>query len=119
MQGYQEGEVYEQHLYTTKNELFKADGFFTEVKHLYTDLIIVCAINEEDKLHAFDRHGMYLSTKKIGKNNPKAAEIEADNMERIRWNQTVDRALLSGVDVKREKISEEVKRSIELYGNNP
>lgn len=46
-------------------------------------------------------------------------------MERIRWNQTVDRALISGVaeedilGVKREKISEEVKRSIELYGNNP
>lgn len=46
-------------------------------------------------------------------------------MERVRWNQAVDRALISGVakedilGVKREKISEEVKRSIELYGNNP
>ncbi len=68
---------------------------------------------------------MYLATKKIGKNNPKAADIEADNMERVRWNQTVDRALISGVakedilSVKQEKISEKVKRSIELYGNNP
>ena len=68
---------------------------------------------------------MYLATKKIGKNNPKVAEIEADNMDRVRWNQTVDRALISGVaeedilGVKREKISEEVKRSIELFGNNP
>lgn len=68
---------------------------------------------------------MYLATKKIGKNNPKAAEIQADNMECVRWNQTVDRALISGVaeedilGVKREKISEEVQRSIELYGNNP
>lgn len=119
------GEVYERHLFTTKNELFKADGFLNEVKRLYTDLINVCAINEEDKLHVFDRNGMYLATKKIGKNNPKAAEIEADNMERARWNQTVDRALISGVAeedilvVKREKISEEVRRSIELYGNNP
>lgn len=119
------GEVYEQNLFTKKNELFKADGFLDEVKRLYTDLINVCAIKEEDKLHVFDRNGMYLPTKKIGKNNPKAAEIEADNMERVRWNQTVDRALISGVseedilDVKREKISKEVKRSIELYGNNP
>ena len=46
-------------------------------------------------------------------------------MERVRWNQAVDRALISEVskedilDVKREKISKEVKRSIELYGNNP
>ena len=119
------GEVYERNLFTTKNELFKADGFLDEVKRLYTDLINVCAINEEDKLHVFDRNGLYLATKKIGKNNPKATEIEADNMERVRWNQTVDRALISGVaeedilGVKREKISEEVKRSIELYGNNP
>lgn len=119
------GEVYERNLFTTKDELFKADGFLDEVKRLYTDLINVCAINEEDKLHVFDRSGMYLATKKIGKNNPKAAEIETDNMERVRWNQTVDRALISGVaeedilGVKREKISEEVKRSIELYGNNP
>ena len=119
------GEVYERNLFTKKNELFKADGFLDEVKRLYTDLINVCAINEEDKLQVFDRNGMYLATKKIGKNNPKAAEIEADNMERVRWNQTVDRALISGVaeedilGVKREKISEEVKHSIELYGNNP
>lgn len=117
--------MYEQNLFTKKNELFKADGFLDEVKRLYTDLINVCAIKVEDKLHVFDRNGMYLATKKIGKNNPKAAEIEADNMERVRWNQTVDRALISGVseedilDVKREKISKEVKRSIELYGNNP
>ncbi|MGN0395635.1 MAG: MobA/MobL family protein, partial [Coprococcus sp.] len=118
------GEVYEQNLFTKKNELFKADGFLDEVKRLYTELINVCAIKEEDKLHVFDRNGMYLATKKIGKNNSKAAEIEADNMERVRWNQAVDRALISGVakedilDVKREKISKEVKRSIELYGNN-
>ena len=119
------GEVYERNLFTKKNELFKADGFLDEVKRLYTDLINVCAINEEGKLQVFDRNGMYLATKKIGKNNPKAAEIEADNMERARWNQIVDRALISGVaeedilGVKREKISEEVKHSIELYGNNP
>lgn len=119
------GEVYERNPFTKKNELFKADGFLDEVKRLYTDLINVCAIKEEDKLHVFDRNGMYLATKKIGKNNPKAAEIETDNMERVRWNQAVNRALISGVaeadilEVKREKISEEVKRSIELYGNQP
>lgn len=73
----------------------------------------------------YDEKGKHRRTKKIGKNNPKATEIEADNMERVRWNQAVDRALISGVaeedilGVKREKISEAVKRSIELYGNNP
>ena len=91
------GEVYEQNLFTKKNELFKADGFLDEVKRIFTELINVCAIKEEDKLQVFDRNGMYLATKKIGKNNPKATEIEADNMERVRWNQAVDRALISGV----------------------
>lgn len=119
------GEVYERKLFTTKNKLFKSDGYLDEVKRVYTDLINSFAVKQEDKLHLFDKNGMYLATKKIGKYNPKAAEIEADNMERVRWNQTVDRALISGVAkeyilcVKREKISEEVRRSIELYGNRP
>lgn len=119
------GEVYERKLFTKKNELFKADGYLDEVKHVYTDLINTFAIKEEDKLHVFEKNGMYLATKKIGKNNPKAAEIEADNKVRVQWNQTVDRALISGVaekdilDVKQEKISEEVKHSIEIYGNRP
>lgn len=119
------GEVYERKLFTTKNELFKSDGYLDEVKRVYIDLINVFAIKEEDKLHLFDKNGIYLATKKIGKNNPKAAEIEADNKVRMQWNQTVDRALISGVaekdilDVKQKKISEEVKHSIEIYGNRP
>lgn len=119
------GEVYERKLFTTKNELFKSDGYLDEVKRVYIDLINAFAIKEEDKLHLFDKNGIYLATKKIGKNNPKAAEIEADNKVRMQWNQTVDRALISGVaekdilDVKQKKISEEVKHSIELYGNRP
>lgn len=119
------GEMYERKLFTKKNELFKADGYLDEVKRVYTDLINTFAIKEEDKLHVFEKNGMYLATKKVGKNNPKAAEIEADNKVRMQWNQTVDRALISGgakkdiLDVKREKISEEVKHSIEIYGNRP
>ena len=35
--------------------------------------------------------------KKVGKNNPKAEQIEADNRVRTMWNQNVDRALVSGV----------------------
>ena len=56
------GEVYERNLFTNKNELFKADGFLDEVKRLYTDLINIFAIKEEDKLHVFDRNVMYLAT---------------------------------------------------------
>ena len=84
------GEMYERKLFTKKNELFKADGYLDEVKRVYTDLINTFAIKEEDKLHVFEKNGMYLATKKVGKNNPKAAEIEADNKVRI---EHIDREL--------------------------
>ncbi|MFL8578201.1 hypothetical protein Q3318_18450 [Clostridioides difficile] len=35
--------------------------------------------------------------KKIGKNNSKAQQMEADNVQRSKWNEMVDRALVSGV----------------------
>ena len=34
---------------------------------------------ESEKLSVFQQSGVYLATKKIGKNNPKAEEIKADN----------------------------------------
>ena len=46
----------------------------------------------------FDKNSVYLPTKKIGKNNPKAAEIEADNTARQEWNRTADLALISGIE---------------------
>lgn len=53
--------------------------------------------DKSQRLEVFERGGMYLATKKIGKNNPKATEIEADNSKRTLWNQTVDRAIVTGV----------------------
>lgn len=38
-----------------------------------------------------------MPTKKIGKNNPKAEEIRADNAARQEWNRTADMALLTGI----------------------
>ena len=40
---------------------------------------------------------VYLTTKQIGKNNLKAAEIKADNVARQDWNRTTDMALVSGI----------------------
>lgn len=65
---------------------------------------------------------MCLATKKIGKNNPKEAEIQADNAARQEWNRTVDVALVEGVPeediltVKREKITDKTLQSIRTYG---
>lgn len=119
------GEVYERNIFTIKDSRFKSDGFLDEVKRSYTDLINIYVKDDKQKLKVFDRNGVYLATKKIGKNNPKAEQIKADNQYRAMWNQTVDRALISGVpegqilEVKQSEIGQKVKASIQKSGRNP
>ena len=66
----------------------------------------------------FDKNSVYLPTKKIGKNNPKAAEIEADNTARQEWNRTADLALISGIEeakileIKQTEIHDKAGQSI-------
>lgn len=109
------GEVYEKKLFTAKDERFKCNSFLDEVKHSYTDLINIYVQDEKQKLQVFERGSVYLATKKIGKNNPKAQEIEADNQKRREWNRAVDMALISGVpepkimEVKRKEITEPIR----------
>lgn len=119
------GEVYERNIFTIKDSRFKSDSFLDEVKRSYTDLINIYVKDDKQKLKVFDRNGVYLPTKKIGKNNPKAEQIRTDNQYRTIWNQTVDRALISGVpevqimDVKQGEIGQKVKASIQKSGRNP
>ena len=95
------------------------------VKQDYTNLINQYVQNEKQRLQVFERGGMYLATKKIGKNNPKAAEMEADNAKRTLWNQTVDRAIVTGVakseimQIKKERITDRIAESVWIYGNRP
>lgn len=92
------GEVYESHLFTTKDERFKTEAFISEAKEVYTELINSHISDPEQRLKVFDKNSVYLPTKKIGKNNPKATEIEADNTARQEWNRTADLALVSGIE---------------------
>ena len=85
-------EVYESHLFTVKDDKFKSEPFLREVKAIYTDLINRHISDLEQQLKVFDKNSVYLPTKKIGMNNPKAAEIEADNTARQEWNRTADMA---------------------------
>lgn len=74
------------------------------------------------QLRVFDPNGVYLATKKIGKNNPKAAEIEADYAARQEWNRTADMALLSGIaeetiiELKNEEIHNKAADSVTKHG---
>ena len=116
------GEVYESHIFTKKDEWFKNDAFTREVKEMFTEIINSHVKEESEKLSVFQQGGVYLATKKIGKNNPKEAEIRADNATRQEWNRTVDVALVEGVPeediltVKREKITDKTLQSIRTHG---
>lgn len=116
------GEIYESHLFTVKDDRFKSDPFLREVKEVYTDLINCHIANPEQKLKVFDKNSVYLPTKKIGKNNPKAAEIEAGNAARQEWNRTADMALVTGIsetkvlEVKQTEIHDKVSQSIRKSG---
>ena len=118
-------EVYERIPFTIKNPLFKQESFVDEAKRFYTDLINLLIEDDKDKLHVFDRNGLYLATKKIGKNNPKAEQIKADNEVRMQWNHEVDRALVSQVpedeirQIKKEFITDRIHNSIKAWGNRP
>ena len=116
------GEVYESHIFTKKEEWFKNKAFTKEVKEMFTDTINRYAKEGSEKLYVFQQGGVYLATKKIGKNNPKAEEMRADNAARQEWNQTVDVALVEGVPeenilkVKQEKINGKTVESIRKQG---
>ena len=92
---------------------------------MFTDLINELCKDESEKLSVFDRNGPYLATKKIGKNNPMAEQIKADNEARQEWNRAVDEARASGipeeyiVSMKKELVSSEIKESIKVNGFMP
>ena len=119
------GEVYERTLFTAKNKLFKQEHYLDEAKRFYTDLINLLIEDDKDKLHVFDKNGLYLATKKIGKNNPKAEQIKEDNEVRMQWNHEVDRALVSQVpeneirQIKQKWITERIRLSIDVFGKCP
>lgn len=116
------GEVYESHLFTTKDERFKSEAFLEEVKQVYTAHINRHIADREQQLKVFDKNGVYLPTRKIGKNNPKEEEIKADNAARQEWNRMADMALITGIseetilEIKQTQIHEKVSRSIRNSG---
>lgn len=116
------GEVYESHIFTKKEEWFKSKAFTREVKEMFTEIINCYVKEKSEKLSVFQQGGVYLATKKIGKNNPKEAEIRADNAARQEWNRTVDVALVEGVPeedilkVKQEEITDKTVQSIKAHG---
>ena len=119
------GETYDIKWFAPKEQCFKDSKFIPSVKEFMTERINMLVQNEEEKLQVFDSNGPYLATKKIGKNNPKADIIRADNEKRQEWNRNVDEALVAGVPsedimlLKKAQIQEAVKESVNENGNRP
>lgn len=119
------GEVYEMKMFGPKDSRFKSKKFLSEIKTVYTDLINSLVTEERERLEVFDPNGPYLPTKKIGKNNPRANEIKADNELRREWNLTVDDAVVAGVHeddiikLKDDKISAPIIESVKDVGYQP
>ena len=119
------GEVYETNFFQPKKEEFKSNEFLENIKQVMTDAINEIVKDENEKMQVFQKGGPYLATKKIGKNNPKEAEIRADNYLRQEWNRNVDRALLTGASevevmmAKQSQIDEPVAESLREHGQDP
>ena len=88
------GEVYERDVFTPKDKHFKSESFLKEVKVYLMEHINELLPEGYPKLTVFDDGEIYLPMKKIGKNNPKEAEIKAANALREDWNRMADEALV-------------------------
>ena len=117
-----QGEVYESHLFSVKDDRYKSETFLEGEKEFYTALINSYISDPEQHLKVFDKNSVYLPTKKIGKNNPKEAEIKADNEARQEWNRTADMALVTGIaeakiiEIKQTEIQDKASESIRTSG---
>ncbi|MFC2326450.1 MAG: hypothetical protein ACFNL1_04055, partial [Prevotella histicola] len=111
--------------FDSKEATFKSKAFTAGVKEMYTDFINELVKEDQKKLAVFRHDGSYLATKKIGKHNPKEAEIQADNAKRQEWNHAVDKALTAGLpeakicQVKKDCIQKPIQESIEKTGFHP
>ena len=97
------GEVYDYSRFSKKKPEFKSRSFLSEVKEKYTEKMNLL-LSDDEKLKVFKNDGLYLPTKKIGKNNPKADEIVEANEARKEWNSLVNESLFYKVPAKHIKV---------------
>ena len=119
------GEIYEKHSFGNKKAYFKDIEFLPEIKKYYTNMINYYVKNSNEKLTVFDRDGVYIATKKIGKNNPKVEQIKKDNAIRQEWNKIADIALVAGISdkkikaIRKNEITTKIQQSMKMEGWNP
>ena len=111
------GEVYERNVFTPKIKHFKDKGFLDEVKKFYVDIMNE-KLDDRNKMFVFPKGTPLLPNKKIGKNNPKAKEMEINNWLRNTWNDELTKMLYYDppmerlLELKKELITEPIRESV-------
>lgn len=119
------GEVYEERFFDKKIKQFKDKDFLKEIKVAYAELINERINDENEKLKVFNKDGIYLPMKKIGKNNPNEKNIKANNRMVLEWNdiasQVAERMPAENIrEIKKEEIQkplQEIYKTGEAIGN--
>ena len=112
------GDPYETHIFEKKDPIFKGKAFTEEVKKFMTDLINT-PLPEHLHMKTFPKNGPYMATRKVGKNNPMAAEIREQNHLKDEWNRQMMTAEAMGIPeenmkmVKTGLVTKPVSASIE------
>ena len=115
------GEVYETHRFQRKDPKFKSKAFLNEAKEFFSQMMNT-QLSERSQMQVFPKNSPYIANKKVGKNNPRAADIQADNLLRDEWNRKVDIARQMHVPqesmriVKRRLVTEPIRQSRENTG---
>ena len=115
------GEVYESHRFQAKDKHFKDRAFVEEAKEFFTG-VMNPYLSEKTQMVVFPKNSPYIANKKVGKNNSRAADIQADNLLRDEWNRKVDIARQMHVPqesmriVKRRLVTEPIRQSREKTG---
>ena len=119
------GEVYEERFFNKKIKQFKDKDFLKDIKVAYAELINEQINDENEKLKVFNKDGIYLPMKKIGKNNPNEKNIKANNRMVLEWNdiasQVVERMPAENIrEINKEEIQkplQEIYKIGEAIGN--
>lgn len=123
------GEVYERNIFTIKDSRFKCDSFLDEAKRSYTDLINIYVRDDEEKLKVFDKNGVYLPMKKVGKEflteyRASKAEYSDYQLAVSRWEQQIGNkaesdSIRSRLQQKQQEVKErENNRQSHYYMND-
>lgn len=104
-------------IFSKKDKRFKGKNSLNEIKDAYIELINERIHDENDKLKVFNKNGIYLPLKKIGKNTSNEKNIRANNRMALEWNNVASQAVewMPPEHIRELKRTEIQEPLIEIY----